>query len=101
MLSGPYGSGESHLAYAVASACLRAGHVVHVTTVPDLRETLRRGYSRQADDSFERRYDAITRADLLVLDDLGGGTSVPDRRFSLPPAPAIDDHHQCQSLRAR
>ncbi len=71
VLSGPYGSGKSHLAYAVASACLRAGHAVYVSTVPDLLETLRRGYNEQANDSFERRYDAITRADLLVLDDLG------------------------------
>ena len=62
---------KSHLACAVASACLRAGHAVYVSTVPDLLETLRRGYSQQANDSFERRYDAITCADLLVLDDLG------------------------------
>ena len=71
VLSGPYGSGKSHLAYAVASACLRAGHAVYISTVPDLLEALRRGYGRQDNDSFERRYDAISRAELLVLDDLG------------------------------
>lgn len=71
VLSGPYGSGKSHLAYATAGAFLRAGHAVYISTVPDLLEALRRGFNGQGEDSYERRFDTVCRAELLVLDDLG------------------------------
>jgi len=71
VLSGPYGSGKSHLAYATAAAFLGAGHAAYISTVPDLLEALRRGLNREADASYEQRYDALCRAELLVLDDLG------------------------------
>jgi DNA replication protein DnaC len=71
VLSGPCGSGKSHLAYAVAGAYLRAGHAVYISTVPDLLEALRRGFDGQGDASYAKRFDTVCRAELLVLDDLG------------------------------
>ncbi|MFO7696801.1 MAG: ATP-binding protein, partial [Anaerolineae bacterium] len=77
MLSGPYGSGKSHLAYATAGAYLRAGHAVYISTVPDLLEALRRGFNHKGVDSYERRFDTVCRAELLVLDDLGAQSDSP------------------------
>jgi DNA replication protein DnaC len=78
VLCGPYGCGKSHLAYAVAGAYLRARRAVYVSTVPDLLDTLRRSFDgKNGGESFERRFDLVRDAELLVLDDLGAQNDTP------------------------
>ena len=78
VLCGPYGCGKSHLAYAVAGAYLRARHGVYVSTVPDLLDALRRSFDgKKGEEPFERRFDLVRNAELLVLDDLGAQNDTP------------------------
>jgi DNA replication protein DnaC len=78
VLCGPYGCGKSHLAYAVAGAYLRARHGVYVSTVPDLLDALRRSFdAKNGEEPFERRFDLVRNAELLVLDDLGAQNDTP------------------------
>ena len=78
VLSGPYGCGKSHLAYAIIARHCRAGHAVYACTVPDLLETLRQGYSHSGDkDSFDKRFALVRDAELVLLDDLGAENQTP------------------------
>jgi len=70
ILSGAFGSGKTHLAYAIASEALAKGMAVFAATAPDLLDVLRAGYSDDNDD-FERRFRDMRNAELLVIDDLG------------------------------
>ena len=71
VLCGALGCGKTHLAYAAAAHRLKAGHPAYVSNVPDLLDTLRRGYHQTAHDDFDRRFAAIREVEFLVLDDLG------------------------------
>ncbi len=78
VLCGAYGSGKTHLAYATGIACAQTGRAVYIASVPDLLDTLRRGYDRSGtDDDYGSRYDLLVGADLLVLDDLGAQADTP------------------------
>ncbi len=76
ILTGPYGCGKSHLAYATAAAVYRAGQAVVVSTVPDLLEALRQGFD-EGGSGFAQRFAAVRDADLTVLDDLGAQYDTP------------------------
>ncbi len=85
VLCGPFGCGKTHLAYAVAARRYELGRAVYVATVPDLLDTLRRGFKskNQEADGFDARLEAIKRVELLVLDDLGAqsGTAWADEEL--------------------
>ena len=68
VLQGPYGCGKTHLAYAVAATRAREHKPVYVGNVPDLLDTLRRGFDSG---DYARRLDTIREVEMLVLDDLG------------------------------
>jgi DNA replication protein DnaC len=51
--------------------------------VPDLLDHLRATFSPQASTSYDRRFDEIKRAPLLVLDDLGTESATPWAREKL------------------
>jgi DNA replication protein DnaC len=76
ILQGAFGCGKTHLAYAIASKALADGRAVFASTVPDMLDVLRQGYS---DDNltFEKRFDDMRNAELLVLDDLGTEAAKP------------------------
>jgi len=69
-LQGGPGSGKTHLAAAAANYAVSLGVPTLFLTVPDLLDTLRAAYDSE-DTTFERRFDEVRTAQLLVLDDFG------------------------------
>lgn len=70
LLQGPYGSGKTHLAAAIANYAVEMGVPTLFLTVPDLLDMLRFSYDSQ-ETTFEGRFNEIRNASLLVLDDFG------------------------------
>ncbi len=68
ILEGAVGCGKTHLAYAVAGACLGRGLPVFAHTVPALLNLLRSGYESG---QYEQWFTELKNVALLVLDDLG------------------------------
>jgi len=67
-LVGPAGTGKSHTLIALGVAAVQAGHRVRYFTAAELVETLYRGL---ADNSVGRLIEALLRADLVIVDELG------------------------------
>lgn len=74
VLMGSYGCGKTHLAAAVANACVEFGMNTIFLTVPDLLDWLRFSYDSK-ETTFEERFEELRNANLLVLDDLGAQNS--------------------------
>ncbi|HEX4954031.1 MAG TPA: IS21-like element helper ATPase IstB [Thermoanaerobaculia bacterium] len=68
LIVGPCGTGKSHLAQALGHCAVRAGYDVHFTTQTQLLTTL---HAARATGTYERRFQALARVPLLVLDDFG------------------------------
>ena len=84
VLTGSHGCGKTHLAAAIASDFVeRTARDVMFVTAPDLLDHLRASYSPQAATSYDRRFDEVKRAPLLVLDDLGTESATPWAREKL------------------
>ena len=77
VLAGPYGCGKTHLAAAIANYRASQGHPVMFVVVPDLLDHLRATFSPSSSVSYDRRFDEVRTADLLVLDDLGTQAATP------------------------
>ncbi len=73
---GPYGSGKTHLAAAIANFAVGAGVPTLFLTVPDLLDWLRFSFA-SSDYGLEERLDEIRSIRLLVLDDLGTQNTTP------------------------
>lgn len=82
LLQGAYGSGKTHLAYAIASRALADGQAVFAATAPDMLDVLRQGYN-DASGEFDRRFATMRDAELLVIDDLGTQSATPWAREKL------------------
>jgi len=67
-LVGPAGTGKSHLLVALGRHAVEAGKRVRYFSATDLVETLYRGL---ADNSVGRVIEAILRADLILIDEIG------------------------------
>jgi DNA replication protein DnaC len=74
---GGYGSGKTHLAAAVANYRASLGDPPLFVMVPDLLDHLRATFSPHSNVAFDRRFDEIRMAPLLVLDDLGTQSMTP------------------------
>ncbi|MDX1378014.1 MAG: ATP-binding protein [Anaerolineales bacterium] len=70
LLQGGYGCGKTHLAAGIANFAVEMGVPTLFLTVPDLLDTLRYSYDSK-DTTFEKRFDEIRNAQLLILDDFG------------------------------
>lgn len=68
---GPSGSGKTHLAAALAHRLIESGKPALFMVVPDLLDHLRAAYAPDADLSYDRLFDLVRNAPVLVLDDLG------------------------------
>ena len=77
VLSGPSGTGKTHLAAGVGNALVEAGQPVRFVSVPDLLDHLRSAF----DPAVGARYDQIflqaIEAPILILDDLGAQSPTP------------------------
>jgi len=74
---GSYGCGKSHLAAAIANYRAGLGAPPLFIMVPDLLDHLRATFSPKSDVSYDRRFDEIRTAPLLILDDLGTQSMTP------------------------
>jgi len=81
VLRGGYGCGKTHLAAAIANACVERGQPVLFITVPDLLDHLRATFSPTALDDhtppYQARFHEIRTAPVLILDDLGTESATP------------------------
>lgn len=69
---GEYGCGKTHLAAAIANYAREELQMRPVfAVVPDLLDYLRSAFAPSSESTYERRFEAIRSADLLLLDDLG------------------------------
>ena len=75
-LTGPNGSGKTHLAAAIANRCIERGSPVFFVHVPDLLDDLRSTYSPNSAMSYSELFEQVNEAPLLILDGLG--TQSPD-----------------------
>ena len=66
-----YGNGKTHLAAAIANHAARSGEAVLFVLVPDLLDHLRASFYPASGVRYDKRFDEIKKAPLLVLDDLG------------------------------
>jgi DNA replication protein DnaC len=77
LFSGAYGCGKTHLAAAIANERARSGEPALFVVVPDLLDHLRSTYSPNSHTSYDKRFDEVRKAPLLILDDLGTQSATP------------------------
>jgi len=83
VFTGPYGCGKTHLAAAIANHRAGLGAPPLFVMVPDLLDHLRAAFSPNSGTSYDRRFDEVRTAPLLVLDDLGSQSATPWAREKL------------------
>lgn len=83
VFTGPYGCGKTHLAAAIANYRVERGYPALFEVVPDLLDHLRATFSPQSQISYDKRFEEIRTAALLILDDLGTQSATPWAREKL------------------
>jgi len=83
LLTGPYGSGKTHLAAAIGNYQAGLGFPPLMVSVPDLLDHLRATFSPNSAVSLDRRFEEIRTGRLLILDDLGTQSATPWAREKL------------------
>lgn len=76
VLQGEFGCGKTHLAAAIANFAVGIGVPTLFITVPDMLDTLRFAY-QDPESTFEKRFEDVRQAPLLVLDDFGTQNATP------------------------
>ena len=77
VLKGGFGCGKTHLAAAIANACVERGQPVLFITVPDLLDHLRAAFAPSSAGGYDTRFEEVRTAPVLILDDLGTESSTP------------------------
>ena len=77
VITGPNGSGKTHLAAAIANRCIERGHVAFFAHVPDLLDHLRAAFAPDADLSHSELFEQVRNAPLLILDGIGSQSTTP------------------------
>lgn len=66
-----FGNGKTHLAAAIANELANHGQTVLFIVVPDLLDHLRAAFSPAVNVRYDKRFDEVKMAPVLILDDLG------------------------------
>ncbi len=77
ILTGPSGTGKTHLAAAIAGEFIKSGRPALFITAPDLLEKLRVSFSPEAEAPNDNLLERVKNVLLLILDDLGVQSSTP------------------------
>ncbi|MFM7679406.1 MAG: ATP-binding protein, partial [Roseiflexaceae bacterium] len=80
---GNYGTGKTHLASAIANELLQQRYRVLFAVVPDLLDHLRSTFGPTSEIEYDKRFEMIRDAAVLVLDDLGTENTTPWAREKL------------------
>ncbi len=86
VLKGGYGCGKTHLAAAIANACIERGQPVLFITVPDLLDHLRSAFAPTSAADYDTRFEEVRTVPVLILDDLGtesGTTWAQEKLFQI------------------
>lgn len=83
MLMGTYGCGKTHLAAAIGNYRASLGEEPLFVVVPDLLDHLRATFSPSSMVSYDRLFEEVRSAQLLILDDLGTQSATPWAREKL------------------
>jgi DNA replication protein DnaC len=83
VLIGGYGTGKTHLAAAIGNYRRAMGEEPIFVVVPDLLDHLRAAFSPTSLVSYDRRFEEVRSAPLLILDDLGTQSATPWAREKL------------------
>ena len=75
VLQGAPGTGKTHLAAAIANERRAKGQTAYFITAPDLLDYLRSAFAPDSKVSYDKVFEAVRTAPLLVLDDLGSQSS--------------------------
>lgn len=78
-----FGNGKTHLAAAIANDVSNRGDSVLFVVVPDLLDHLRAAFNPGSGIRYDKRFDEVKTAPLLVLDDLGTESATPWAREKL------------------
>jgi len=68
---GAFGTGKSHLAYAIAKAIKAKGYKVAFMNISKLMNRIKETYNKNADETTNDIINMLSEVDLLVLDDIG------------------------------
>jgi len=83
LLEGEHGCGKTHLAAAIANEREQQGFPAFFVVVPDLLDHLRSAFNPASLISYDRSFEDVRSANLLVLDDLGAQNTTPWAREKL------------------
>ncbi len=78
LFMGPSGVGKSHLAIALGVRACESGYRVEYHRAPELLPIL---HTAMADESLDELLEALSRPNLLIIDELGAGPRKPDQDF--------------------
>jgi DNA replication protein DnaC len=71
LVHGASGAGKTHVAAAIANACIEHGIPALFVVVPDLLDHLRAAYNPAAEIGYDSLFEQVRNARVLILDDLG------------------------------
>lgn len=71
VLYGGFGAGKTHLAAAIAHELLKRRTQVLFQVVPDVLDHLKSTFGPSSELSYDRMFEAVKSANVLILDDLG------------------------------
>ncbi|HET7010851.1 MAG TPA: ATP-binding protein [Anaerolineales bacterium] len=83
VIVGPHYSGKTHLAAAIGNQRSLEGHPIMFVAATEFLNHLRATFSPESQVRYDKRFEEVRKAPLLILDDLGGESSTPWAREKL------------------
>lgn len=77
VITGPHGSGKTHIAAAIGNRCIERGRIILFVHVPDLLDHLRATFGPASQVSYSDLFEQVKSSPLLILDGLGNHSTTP------------------------